>query len=76
MGAAPPAVAAEPLKYDIEGDNLEIVRIHLKPNQELIAEAGKMVYKTTNVNWQTQMPGKGIGDKLFGALTRKVTGES
>lgn len=73
---AAPAVTAEPLKYDIEGDNLEIVRVHLKPNQELIAEAGKMVYKTPNVNWQTQMTGKGIGDKLFGALKRKLTGES
>ena len=52
------------------------MRIKLKPGQELIAEAGKMVYKTTNVEWQTQMSGKGIGDKLFGALKRKLTGES
>lgn len=73
---APPAVAAAPLNYDIEGDNLEIVRIHLKPNQEIIAEAGKMVYKTPSVNWQTQMTGKGIGDKLLGALKRKLSGES
>lgn len=73
---AAPAVQAQPLQYDIEGDNLEIVRIHLKEGQEIIAEAGKMVYKTPSVNWQTKMSGKGIGDKLMGALKRKLTGES
>ncbi len=71
-----PAVAAEPLKYEIEGDNLECVRIHLKPGQEIIAEAGKMVYKTPDVNWETKMTGEGLGGKLMGALKRKLTGES
>ena len=74
--AAAPPVASTPLVYEIEGDNLQVVRIKLEPGQELIAEAGKMVYKTPNVEWQTQMTGKGIGDKLFGALKRKLTGES
>lgn len=73
---ATPAVAAEPLKYEIEGDNLECVRIHLKPGQEIIAEAGKMVYKTPDVNWETKMTGAGLGGKLMGALKRKLTGES
>jgi len=40
--AAP--VLAAPLEYEIEGDNLEVVRIHMKPGQEIIAEAVKMVY--------------------------------
>ena len=35
---------AAPLEYEIEGDNLEVVRIHMKPGQEIIAEAVKMVY--------------------------------
>ena len=74
--AAPPAVSSEPLRYEIEGDNLEVVRVHLKPGQELIAEAGKMVYKTPAVEWQTKMSGEGIGGKLMGALKRKLTGES
>lgn len=73
---ATPAVAAEPLKYEIEGDNLECVRIHLKPGQEIIAEAGKMVYKTPDVNWETKMTGEGLGGKLMGAFKRKLTGES
>jgi len=83
LGAAPaPAVSTPapvstiPLKYDVEGDNLECVRVHLQPGQELIAEAGKMVYKSPSVQWETKMTGKGIGDKLFGALKRKLTGES
>lgn len=81
MGAGVPAstaaaTPAKPLVYDIEGDNLQVVRIKLEPGQEVIAEGGKMVYKTANVEWQTQMTGKGIGDKLFGALKRKLTGES
>jgi len=78
MATAPPPEAynAEPLDYSIEGDNLQIVRVRLKPGQDVIAEAGKMVYKQASVDWQTQMSGKGIGDKLFGALKRKMTGES
>jgi uncharacterized protein (TIGR00266 family) len=71
-----PAVRAEPLQYDIEGDNLECVRIHMKPGQEIIAEAGKMVYKTPDVSWETKMTGEGLGGKLMGALKRKLTGES
>ncbi|MBI1357057.1 MAG: TIGR00266 family protein [Acidobacteria bacterium] len=71
-----PVVSSEPLDYDIEGDNLQIIRVRLKPGQELIAEAGKMVYKTPSVEWQTKMTGEGIGQKLFGALKRKLTGES
>ncbi len=83
LGAGSPAptaaatpVSTKPLVYDIEGDNLQVVRVKLEPGQELIAEAGKMVYKTPNVEWQTKMSGEGIGQKLFGALKRKLTGES
>ena len=53
-----------------------MVRVKLKPGQELIAEAGKMVYKTPTVEWETKMTGAGIGGKLLGALKRKLTGES
>jgi uncharacterized protein (TIGR00266 family) len=73
---ATPVVTAAPLKYEIEGDNLECVRIHLKPGQEIVAEAGKMVYKTPDVSWETKMTGDGISGKLMGALKRKLTGES
>jgi uncharacterized protein (TIGR00266 family) len=66
----------EPLSYDIQGDNLQVVRCHLKPGQELFAEAGKMVYKTANVSWETKMSGNSLGDKIWGAVKRKLMGES
>lgn len=65
-----------PLEYKLEGDNLQVARVRLKPGQELYAEAGRMVYKSANVDWQTRMSGQTIGDKLMGALRRTVTGES
>jgi uncharacterized protein (TIGR00266 family) len=68
--------AIEPLDYAIVGDNLQIARIRLQSGQEVYAEAGKMVYKTPNVAWDTRMTGNSLGQKLFGALRRTVTGES
>ncbi len=65
-----------PLDYEIHGDNLHVARIHLKPGQELYAEAGKMVYKQTMVEWDTRMSGETLGDKILGALKRKLMGES
>ncbi len=75
-GAAAGQVQVLPLEYSIEGDNLQVARIKLKPGQEIYAEAGKMVYKTANVEWQTRMSGQTIGQKLMGVLRRTVTGES
>lgn len=66
----------EPIQYKIEGDNLQILRIRLRGEQELYAEAGKMVYKTSNVSMETKVGGKTLGDKVIGALKRKIVGES
>lgn len=74
--AGPAAAASEPLDYTIQGDNLQIARVRLKAGQEVYAEAGKMVYKTTNVQWESRMTGATLGEKLMGALRRTVTGES
>ena len=74
--AAAAAPASEPLDFTIQGDNLQVARIRLKPGQEVYAEAGKMVYKTANVQWETRMSGATLGDKILGALRRTVTGES
>jgi uncharacterized protein (TIGR00266 family) len=82
MGAASPpasysAVAPPtPLKYDIEGHNLQIARVHLQPGQEIYAEAGKMIYKAANVDWDTRMTGQSVGQKIMGAIKRKLMGES
>src|SRR5258705_12853316 len=69
-------VPAGPLEYSIQGDNLQVARIQLRPGQEIYAEAGKMVYKTSNVHWETRMSGSSIGEKILGALRRTVMGES
>jgi len=74
--AAPAMPVQQPLDYTVQGDNLQVVRIRLKPGQEVFAEAGKMVYKTANVSMETRMTGDSIGQKLLGALKRKVSGES
>lgn len=74
--AAPPPAAGEPLDYTIQGDNLQVARVRLKQGQEIFAEAGKMVYKTSNVQWETRMSGSSIGEKIWGALKRTVSGES
>ncbi|MEZ5400151.1 MAG: TIGR00266 family protein [Bryobacteraceae bacterium] len=70
------AVSSEPIEYEIHGDNLQVARVKLRPGQEVYAEAGKMVYKTASVSFETRMSGESIGEKLWGALKRKVMGES
>lgn len=76
LAATAPAVPLEPLEYTIQGDNLQVARIKLRPGQEVYAEAGKMLYKTSNVFWESRMSGDGLGAKLLGALKRKLMGES
>ncbi|MCU1292574.1 MAG: hypothetical protein JWP08_1424 [Bryobacterales bacterium] len=72
----PPAPSVEPIRYDIEGHNLQIARVHLQPGQEIYAEAGKMIYKSANVDWQTRITGQSLGQKFLGAIKRKLMGES
>src|SRR5579884_1621588 len=77
--AAPPPMAAPvltKLEYAVQGDNLQIARVRLKPGQEIYAEAGKMIYKTANVAWQTRMAGQTLGEKIWGAVKRRLMGES
>lgn len=78
-GAVTPTPAVQviqPLDYTIQGSNLQIIRIKLKPGQELYAEAGKMIYKQPQVVWETRMSGNTLGEKVWGALKRKMMGES
>lgn len=81
-GAAPPPpppqaqVSVPALNYTIQGDNLQVIRIKLQPGQELYAEAGKMIYKQPQVVWETRMSGASIGEKIWGAVKRKLMGES
>ena len=72
-GYGTPAI---PLDYDIQGDNLQVARVRLKAGQEIYAEAGKMLYKTPSVSWETRMQGESLGQKIWGAVKRKLMGES
>ena len=74
--ARPAPVQAAPLEYTIHGDNLQVARINLKPGQDVYAEAGKMVYKSAAVSWDTRMTGESLSDKIWGAVKRKLSGES
>ena len=80
MGSAGSAGSAvqesQTLEYTIHGNNLQVARVKLKPGQELYAEAGKMVYKTPSVQWETRMSGNSLGQKIWGAVKRKLSGES
>jgi uncharacterized protein (TIGR00266 family) len=76
VAAAAVAAPMPPVEYRIEGDNLQVVRVKLKPGQEVYAEAGKMVYKMASIQWETRMSGESIGDKIWGAVKRKLSGES
>jgi len=75
-GGPEPPPLHQPLDYTIQGDNLQVIRVRLKPGQELYAEAGKMLYKQPQVEWETRMSGQTIGDKIWGAVKRKMMGES
>jgi uncharacterized protein (TIGR00266 family) len=66
----------QPLEYTIQGDNLQVARVKLKAGQEIYAEAGKMLYKTPSIQWETRMQGESIGQKIWGAVKRKLMGES
>ncbi|MBI1897614.1 MAG: TIGR00266 family protein [Acidobacteria bacterium] len=68
--------ALQPLDYTIQGDNLQVARVRLKAGQEIYAEAGKMLYKTPAIHWETKMQGDSLGQKLWGAVKRKLMGES
>lgn len=83
VGAPPQAAyqgayqgAPQALDYTIQGDNLQVARVKLKAGQEIYAEAGKMLYKTPSVQWETRMQGESLGQKIWGAVKRKLMGES
>lgn len=75
-GTAPSGTVPPKLDYTIQGDNLQVARVRLKAGQEVYAEAGKMLYKVPQVTWETRMQGESLGDKIWGAVKRKLMGES
>lgn len=59
------------MKYNIYGNNLQVVAIELEPQRHVYGEAGSMVYMTGNVD----MTAKAKGGFMKG-LKRKMSGES
>lgn len=57
------------MKYQISGDNLQLVTIEIGQTEKIFAEAGSMVYMSGNINMEAKMRGgflKGLGRKLAG----------
>ncbi len=59
------------MKYNITGDNLQIVTCELNPNEKMYAEAGAMVYMSGNMTFEARAKGG-----VMKGLKRKLTGES
>lgn len=59
------------MKYNITGDNLQIVTCELDPNERVYAEAGAMVYMSGNMTFEARAKGG-----VMKGLKRKLTGES
>ena len=59
------------MKYEITGDNLQIVTCELANGEIMQAEAGALVCMSANMNMETEMTGG-----LMGGLKRIITGES
>jgi len=57
------------MKYEISGDNLQIVTIELAAGEKIYGEAGSMVYMSPNIAMEAKARGgilKGIGRKFMG----------
>ena len=57
------------MKYNITGDNLQLVTIEIEPQEKIYAEAGALVYMSGNMNMEAKMRGgflKGLGRTLAG----------
>ena len=76
--------SADEIDYKIFGEDIQYVEVELDPNESVVAEAGAMMYKDSDIIMDTVF-GDGSGskadrggffDKLVGAGKRLVTGES
>jgi len=59
------------MRYEITGDNLQIVTLHLDGNEIVYAEAGAMNHMSPNMQMEAKMKGG-----LFSGIKRKLSGES
>ena len=59
------------MKYEIIGDNLQMVKIDLAPHERVFAEAGAMVNMSSSLLMESQLKGG-----IISGLKRVLTGES
>jgi uncharacterized protein (TIGR00266 family) len=59
------------MKYEIIGDNQQMVKIDLRPGEGIFAEAGSMVNMSGNMTMESQLKGG-----VIAGLKRAVTGDS
>ena len=69
------------IDYEIKGDDMQYVRIHLDPGEAVVAEAGAMMYLEQGIEMDTvfgdgSQQNKGFMGALMGAGKRLLTGES
>ncbi len=67
------------IDYRLIGDDLQAVVVTLDPNEQVIAEAGTMLYMTDGIEMQTSMStdkSKGFFGNLMKAAGRMMTGDS
>ncbi len=66
-------------RYEIVGDNLEMLKVRVDSRFPLFAEAGKMIYLKGEVEMESRLPekeGTGFMGKVLGAGKRMLAGES
>ena len=53
-----------------------MLRVELDHEEDaIIAEMGRMIYKSPQVRWHMTIPGEGFLDKLSGSMKRRMVGE-
>lgn len=62
--------------HEIVGTNLQFVCITLSPGEEVYAEAGKMMFKSSGVRMESKLAGASGSEMITGALKRVLGGES
>lgn len=59
------------MKYEIIGNNLQLVKLEINQNDKIYAEAGSLIYMGEDINMEAKMRGG-----LLSGLGRKLAGES
>lgn len=74
-------MASHEIDYKVFGDDLQFVEIELDPGETVIAEAGVMMYMTSEISFEARLgdgskPGGGLLDAVTSVAKRVLTGES